>query len=166
MSDDFTILSISTGPSGANETIKVSFNLARVTVVNGVAAYPLGWTPATAGWREVSVTVGSIFQHVLLLATLVVAWPVLTVREGWTRALIALPLAACLLFLGGPLHLLAELWFPIRSELDAEGFWPLLAWNRLMVAGGGLMLAMGMAIFCVAVARRSTFRKAAESNEL
>lgn len=167
ISDDFTILGIGIGQSGTSEALQIRFNLARVVVINGRAAYPMGWTPATAGWMQVSVTLGSITQHVLMLLIVVIAWPAATLREFNTRLIAALPMSATLLLIDVPVTILAEFWFPIRNELDQDGFWPLLAWSRFLMGGGGLMLAMGMAIVSVATGRRyGTSAMTAADNQL
>lgn len=154
LSDDFTILRMDIARLAASETLEIRFNLARTLYFNGRAAHPLGSTLATAGWLQVNVTIGSILQDVALLIIIVLAWPAENSREICARLLICVPLAMVLLCIDVPLTLLAEFWFPFHNEFDEDAFWPLLGWSRFLMGGGGMVLAIGVAIACLVGAQR------------
>lgn len=153
LESDFTILGTDIAREGPNETIRVRANLASPLYVAGRIVYPMGWNRGTEGWLQVNLTLGGVLQYVSLMLIVVLAWPAQRVSEFIVRIAIALPLITLLLLLHAPFTILADLWFPIHDDYDPHSFWPLLAWSRFLMGGGGIAAALLLAIVAIVLAR-------------
>jgi hypothetical protein len=152
LDDDFRILGMDVSTDGGNKTLRVRADLAHAAVVSGQVLYPISPGAELRGWMEVHLALGGVLQYPLLLLIVVLAWPAKTSRELLARIGIALPLAALLLLLAVPSTILAELWFPIHDDYDPGSFWPLLAWSRFLMGGGGQVLGLLMGITAIVLA--------------
>jgi hypothetical protein len=151
--DNFKILGIDIGQDGSNSVMRVRADLARALVFGAKVLQPMNWDQRTAGWMEVSLTLGGILQYALLVLIAVLGWPAATAREFAVRLLISLALIALLLFVQVPFTVLAELWFPIRNDFDPSSFSLVLTWSRFLMGGGGLAMAILAAAIAIVGAR-------------
>ena len=157
LESDFTILGVDFDRDGQSESIRVRANFSHPVYIAGRMLHPMGWDPHTAGWMQVNITLGGVVQYCLLTLILVVAWPAKNRDEFALRLIVALPLMSLSLFVHVPFTILAELWFPIHHDFAPGEFWPLLAWSRFLMGGGGFAIAFSMALASIAIAaRRST----------
>ena len=160
--NNFTILEMDVAHDGPNETLRVRANLARPFSIGATVVYPFGWKPGTEAWMVVNMTLGGVLQYVALMFIAVLAWPVRSLRELAGRVVMTVPLAALLLMLQVPLSILAELWAPLLSDFDPDAFSPLLLWSRFLEGGGGLAIALLLAVITIfSCARRYEERSAA-----
>jgi hypothetical protein len=151
--DNFTVLGMDLSTDRGNRTLSIKADLAHPIHIAGQWLAPMNSNPRTAGWMQVDLTLGGILQYSILLLVIVLAWPAASILEFAVRAGVAVPLVAVLLLIDVPLSILAELWFPIHDDYDAKAFWPLLAWSRFMMGGGGQALALLMGIAAIGLAR-------------
>lgn len=151
LTSDFTFSEVTLDRAGARPNVVFRANLSRVQLVGNGFAYPLGFGSQPRGWYQIELTTGGILQHALFLLIIVLAWPA-AARELLLRGLLAVPLAAVLVLQHVVVTVLAELWFPIHDELAPGAFWPLLAWSRFLMGGGGLVLAMALAALAIMLA--------------
>jgi hypothetical protein len=159
VSRDFTFLGTELDHGSGQPKIVFRANLSRVQLVGNRFVYPLGFGSQPQGWYQVTLTTGGVLQHALLLLIIVLAWPA-TARELLLRCLLAVPLAALLLWQHVAVTVLAELWFVVREEPAPGEFWPLLAWSRFLMGGGGLAIALALAILAIVLAQRLARRPA------
>jgi len=150
---DFTISGVSLDRHGEQPNVVFRANLRHVELVGGHFVYPLGAEADPAGWYQITLTTGGILQYPLLLLIVVLAWPA-SMAGVALRGLLAAPLAAVLILLHVTVTVLAELWFPIHDDIVPGEFWPLLACSRLLMGGGGLVLALAMAMLAIGLAFR------------
>jgi hypothetical protein len=151
LTNAFQILDSQVAQKGHNWVLRTTADFARLLIVNGQVVLPLA--ERGGGWMEVSLTVGGILQYPAMLAISVLAWPA-TLRE-WSVRLLVLPIPVALLLLGSAsFTLLAELWFPVHDELAPAQFWPLLAWSRFLMGGGGLVLALLLSALTIVIAAK------------
>ncbi|MBC7984445.1 MAG: hypothetical protein H7Y02_11380 [Candidatus Obscuribacterales bacterium] len=145
--DDFTVLGLDVAHEGANETLRLKADYSHPIYLEGVGTfiYPMNLDPRTAGWLQVNLTVGGLLQYGLLMLIVVLAWPARGIREMLVRLGLSLPLLAVFLLVAAISTLLAELWNPLHQDFAPQEFWPLLAWSRFLMGGGGAMLALVIA---------------------
>ncbi|MEJ0039690.1 MAG: hypothetical protein WDO68_27205 [Gammaproteobacteria bacterium] len=152
---DFKFVGIDVVHDGLGDTLRVQANLTRPIDIAGRTVYPLGWGSRTPGWTLLNFTLGGLLQYAALLLIVVIAWPARSAKELLLRAGITVPLLAFLLLIQIPPTILAELWFPIHADTDANAFWPLLAWSRFLMGGGGFAIALALAIAAIGIAAGS-----------
>ncbi len=153
LDDEFTVFDMNISNDEGKRTLRVRADLAHPVLIAGQWLEPMNSNPSTAGWMQVNLTLGGILQYSILLLIPVLAWPTTGIREFGIRVGLAIPLIAVLLLIDVPLSILAELWFPIHNDHDPDAFWPLLAWSRFMMGGGGQVLALAMGIVAIGLAR-------------
>lgn len=149
---DFSVLALAVNTTDGRDVLHLRADLAHTVIIANQPVYPLRWNPQGAGWLDVRLTLGGVLLYPLLLLIVVLAWPVRGIREMLWRCALSVPLIV-LLLLTTTLTQLAELWFPIHDELDPHSIWPLLLASRLLMGGGGLLLALVAGLAVVAVAR-------------
>ncbi len=154
--DDFTILGMDINHEGPNESLRVRADFSHSIYVAGRVLYPMALDPKTAGWMQVNLTLGGVLQYSLLMLMIVLAWPAASVREFACRFGIAAPLIVFLLLIDVPFTILAELWFPVHEDFDSKSFWPLLNWSKFLMGGGGLALAILLAIVAISAGNQLT----------
>ncbi len=157
LDNDFVVLGMDISSETGNRTLRVKADLARPIQVAGKWIAPMNSDPRTAGWMQVDLTLGGIMQYSILLLIVVLAWPAANLREFSMRVGMALPMVAMLL-INVPSDILANLWFPIHDDYDAEAFWPQLAWSRFMMGGGGQVLALLMGAAAIGLGRLASRR--------
>ena len=128
-------------------------DLAHPVIIGGHTLQPLRWSSQGGGWSQIELTLGSVLAGPLLLLIVVFAWPARPL-EQLLRLVISVPVAA-LLLLTTTLTQIAELWFPIQRELEPGHLWPLLLASRLLMSGGGLIVAALLGLGVVALAQRA-----------
>jgi hypothetical protein len=153
LSADVTISEVSLDRKAAPPAAVFRTNLSRITLIGGNFIYPLGEDGGPDGWYQVTLTTGGILQHALFLLLIVLAWPAQPSTLAW-RMVLALPLAGALLLQHVGVTVLAEIWFPVHDELAPDQIWPLLAWSRFLMGGGGLVLAMVLGALVIGAADR------------
>lgn len=153
---DFHVISVGIGSSNGNEAVQVKANLAHPVYVGAQLIYPFGSRPHTDGWYQVDLMLGGVPVYCLLLLILVVAWPAQRWSVYFVRTALVLPMMALLLFIDLPFTVLAQLWYPLHSRYQPEAFWPLLAWSRFLMGGGGFMIAALMAAMTIRLSARLT----------
>lgn len=151
--DDFKVLGIDIGTVGANEVLRFRADYSHPIHIAGRIIYPMNWNPRTAGWLQVNLTMGGILQYGILMLILVVAWPASNLKEFLSRTALSLPLAALLTMVGVVSTLRAELHGTLHSAYAPHEFWPMLAWSRLLMGGGGILLAFIGTAVCIAIAK-------------
>jgi hypothetical protein len=142
LSDDFAIQSMDAGSRGTNRTLRVRAVLSRPVLVKGHWLQPLRSSSGVVAGIQADMNLRSVLAHGLLLLIVVAAWPARSAFEYGFRLLLSLPFAALLTLLVVSSTVLAEFWFLPHDRFDPDGFWPLLAWSRFLMAGGGFVLAM------------------------
>jgi hypothetical protein len=150
---EFTILDVAMNPDSKLPVVRFRADLSRAVVVNGHVIQPLRAGSQPGGWYEVALTTGGILQQALLLLIVVLAWPARW-RVLALRVLLAMPVAVLLVMQHVAVTVLAELWFPFHDALAPAEIWPLLAWSRFLMGGGGLGLAVGLAALVIGLASR------------
>jgi Na+/proline symporter len=138
----FYLYSMEVVRDGEVSSLRTRANLTQPVPLGERTAYPFGWNGSPIGGYQVMLTTGGILGYALLLLIAVLAWPTARSRELAMRLLLAMPLLAVLLFLGGPLTILAELWNSVRQTANPESFSPLMAVSRFLMGGGGYALAL------------------------
>lgn len=154
LDSDLSILAVEIGHEGPNETVRVRANFSRPIYVAGKSLFPFGWHPGTEGWMEVNLTLGGILQYAAFTIIVVLAWPITKASELALRIAITAPLIALLLLIQVPFMILAEFWFPVHNDIDPHSFWPLLAWSRFLMGGGGVAAAILIGVVAILLARR------------
>jgi hypothetical protein len=100
-----------------------------------------------------TVLVGSVLQPIILLLSIVLAWPA---RNRWTmplRLLFAAPTIVLLLATNAPLGLVGAM-LDFREILPAVAVDPLVYWNDFLQTGGPLVMAIAAGIILVSIADR------------
>jgi len=152
LDSDLHVLDVDIATDGQNKTIRVRAVFTIDAAVSG--QWTLLREPDPRGWTQIEVTLRSVLQHALLLLIFALAWPARSIREGVLRLGISLLMAALLVLVDTPFTILAEIWNPVRQDMGIRGFWPLIAWSRFLMGGGGLALAAGLAVCAIAAAAR------------
>jgi hypothetical protein len=156
--NDFDILSMDIARSGPNDTVRVRADYAHAVFISGKLIYPinLGVKPGESlyGWLQVNLTVGGLLQYGLLMMIVVLAWPLGSWREAAVRLALAIPILFVLLIGNAVSTILAELWSGPHQDFARDEFWPLLAWSKFLMGGGGAMLGLACAAAAIATARR------------
>jgi hypothetical protein len=151
MDDEFRILSVDTAQDGSSESVRIKANLARPIYVGAQVVYPLGSHGQPQGWYQVDLALAGIFIYCVVLLIIVLAWPASRSVEYFARLAVTVPLMGLLLFLDVPFTVLAQLWFPLHSHYQPAAFWPLLAWSRFLMGGGGFVIAAAMALIAIRI---------------
>lgn len=151
---DFKILDLDIVRDGPGDVLRLKADVADVIFIGDNAIRPFS---DRQGWMQVTLAVGGILQHSAFLLIILLAWPARSM-EFVIRVALALPLIGLLIFINLPFTLLAELWFPLHDDYAPDEFWLLLGWSRFLMAGGGLVIAMLLAMAAISVARRFASR--------
>jgi hypothetical protein len=162
--NDFKVLELDIAQEGPNQTLRLRADFANPIVVSDHVLYPLNTDSTVNGWFQVNLTIGGLLQYVLLLLSIVIAWPVKTFREGIVRLLFTLPTVLLFAAINCVSTLLAELWGPVHTQIASDEVWPLLVWSKFLMGGGGIMLAICLAGAIILIAMRfgtDTIRKTA-----
>jgi hypothetical protein len=146
---DFRILGIDVFLDGGVRTLQVRADLAHPLVLAGQVLVPIDWAGTGTGWMEIRLTLGGLLQYPLLQLIAVLGWPAQTSREMLARLASTLPLLVALLALTLPATILAELWYPLHDRLTPGATWPLLAFSRFLMGGGGQALALFLSLLAI-----------------
>jgi hypothetical protein len=151
----FEITDVRLAQFGADEVVRVRGNLSRPLLIGDRIIDPFGWNGAPAGGLQITYTAGGVLEYGALLLILVLAWPARSASELAYRMALALPCAALLPMLIVPLTVVAEFRHGLDGLLGASPPEGSLIASRYLMGGGGWVIALTAAVFCVALARRS-----------
>jgi hypothetical protein len=155
LDDRFIIEDAAVVQAGSTENVRFRANLARPVVVGEQLIYPFGWNGRPLGGIEVRDAAGGVLLYASLMLIAVLAWPFRSATELAARMVLGLVAALLLILIDVPTTTLAELWHALQPEhapFTAENGW--MIWSRYLMGGGGLVLAMLLAVACIALARR------------
>jgi hypothetical protein len=156
LDDTFAVTDIRVSGEGANEVVHFRANLTR-PVDHGLSViYPFGWPGAPEGSFQVTYTLGGIVQYGALTLIAILAWPASGIRELAARMLLCAPILVLLVLFEIPSTVVAELWNIVDGELDSHSLNGWMIWSRFLMGGGGLMIALLIALLCIVIAAPKT----------
>jgi hypothetical protein len=151
----FDITDVRLARFGADEVVRVRGNLSRPLLIGDRIVDPFGWNGTPAGGLQSTYTMGGVLEYGALLLILVLAWPASSALELACRVALALPCAALLPMLIVPFTVVAEFRHGLDDLLGPSASGASLIASRYLMGGGGWVIALTAAIFCIALARRS-----------
>ena len=102
------------------------------------------------------MAVDLVLQPVIMLYTLILAWPVLVYKEYIVRLALGTLLLLILMALDLPLQIIYQHWVNVEKVLhttgNAEGF--LLFWSNFSNGGGLIALSLTIGMISIGIARR------------
>jgi hypothetical protein len=143
---------------GANEVVRFRGNLSRPLLIHGRIVDPFGWNGVPAGGFQITYTVGGVLQYGAVLLIFVLAWPASGLRELVCRLALAVPCAALLPMAIVPFTAVAEFRNGLESLVAPSPPGGLLLASRYLMGGGGWVIALVAAVFCIDCARRLVSR--------
>jgi hypothetical protein len=126
--------------------------------------YPRGWMPGTNGLYQVRLSGFGVLQAPTIFLIVLLAWRARSASEATARVLIALPLFAALLALDAPLDLLGNLQERMLVDAHVHRIAPLFVWDRFLEGGGGVVLALALALTAIVAGRRTCRGRAARAS--
>ena len=100
-----------------------------------------------------STLLGSVLQPLILMLSIILAWPVACLRALPARLLIAVPMMVLLLVVNVPLGFVGVMQ-DFREYLPAAPVTPLVYWNDFVQTGGPSALAIAASVLVVSAADR------------
>ena len=152
----FAITGVDLTRVGANEVVRFRGNLSRPLLIRGRIVSPFGWNGVPAGGLQITYTVGGVLQYGAALLIFVLAWPAEDSRDLARRLLVALPFIALLPITIVPFTVVAEFSHGVESLPGASPTSGSLIASRYLMGGGGWMIALVAAAFCIDHARRAS----------
>lgn len=152
LDDSFVLTEVSVARDGQNAVLRFRANLARPLKEGGRVLYPFGWQGMPLGGYQVHCTLGGVFAYGALLLIVVLAWPARSLRERGARSLLAVPGVALLLLIDIPSTVVAELWNSVEHQFDPHALGGWMIWSRLLMGGGGFVIALLLALACIRLA--------------
>jgi hypothetical protein len=152
LSEEFKVTRLDLVRHDANDTLRIEANLAKPITIGGQTVYPPS-PDSEAGSMQAYLSTGGALKYNLLLIIVVCAWPAQS-KEYAVRLALAIPLTVLLFVMTVPLLILGELWSFWYNALAPGEFSPLLAWQKLLHGGGGLLMALVMAAVAILGAAR------------
>jgi len=144
---------------GASEVVRFRGNLSQPLVIDGRIINPFGWNGTPAGGFQITYTVGGVLEYGALLLIMVLAWPASGLRELACRLALSLPCIALLSLAIVPFTVVAEFRQGLASLLAPTALDGSLIASRYLMGGGGWVIALLTAVFCIDGARRLAIRK-------
>ncbi|MBS1994675.1 MAG: hypothetical protein JSS86_00135 [Cyanobacteria bacterium SZAS LIN-2] len=137
---------------GANAVV-VDADLAHAEYFSGRLWNPLSDRHGGGGAIHVRIRIGEVIQYFVFVAICILAWPAGSYTVIKRRLSIGLPLGLVLVLLNFAITVQADLWHILEGtdHLTIDG--PLL-WGRFLMGGGGLMIAICIAVVAVHLAAR------------
>jgi hypothetical protein len=148
LDDHYRIVALTVGAEGADTAVRLRVVIARPIVIAGHVI------PADArAWAEVTTTVGTLLQPLLIFLDLLLAWPTRRWQEWPLRLALVAPVAVTLVTVNTPFTLWAYLWDMHVRAYEPDRFSPLLIWSHLLDGGARLLLgALGAMAACIVAA--------------
>ena len=150
----FDITDVRLARFGADEVVRVRGNLSRPLLIGDRIIDPFGWNGVPAGGLQTTYTVGGVLEYGALLLILALAWPASGALELACRVALALPCAVLLPMLIVPLTVVAEFRHGLDGLLGPSPPGGSLIVSRYLMGGGGWVIALTVAVVCIALARR------------
>lgn len=139
---------------GANEVVRFRGNLSSPLLIHGRVVNPFGWNGMPAGGLQITYTLGGVLQYDAVLLIFVLAWPVNGLWELARRLALALPCLAILPLAIVPFTVVAEFRHGVESLVEQSSSSGSLIASRYLMGGGGWVIALLAAAFCIDCARR------------
>jgi hypothetical protein len=155
----FDVTDVQLARFGADDVVRVRGNLSRPLLIGDRIISPFGWNGTPAGGLQITYTMGGVLEYGALLLILVLAWPAASALELGCRVAIALPCAALLPMLIVPFTVVAEFRHGLAGLLGPNPPGASLIASRYLMGGGGWVIALMAAAFCIALARRNSRAK-------
>ncbi len=140
---------------GQSPTVRLRANLLEPVEFAGHTVLPFGWLGRVPeGGYQVTQSLTGLLQYPVLVMLIVLAWPASTLMVLLLRVALGLPMAAFVLLCEAPMTMVAELWSLVRNQADpgATCYW--MIWSRLLMGGGGLLIAGILGATAVMLAQR------------
>ena len=145
LDDTYQLKSLALDTEGADRVLRLVVSQQRYIHLAGKL-----FEPNPMGRAHASTLVGHVWLPVVVLVALVLAWPTPSLAHWLWRWPRLVPAMALLVALNVPLVLWAGIW-RLHVDAFAPGIWsPLLIWADFMQAGGEHVLALGLAVLCLA----------------
>jgi hypothetical protein len=145
LDDTYELKSLALDTEGADRVLRLVVSQRRYIHLAGKL-----FEPNPMGRAHASTLVGHVWLPVVVLVALVMAWPAPSLAQWLWRWPRLVPAMALLVALNVPLVLWAGIW-RLHVEAFAPGLWsPVLIWADFMQAGGEHVLALGLALLCMA----------------
>lgn len=132
--DRFAILHLGIDRNAQDTVIRL-----RVNPVRPIALGAHVSRPHPQGWLEVTTTVGTMLQPLVLALAIATAWPS-TWRARMRAGALALVLSLTFLAVDVPMTLHAYVWDMLVFHFDPQRFSPLMAVHGFLTGGGRLAL--------------------------
>jgi len=139
---------------GASDVVRFRGNLSQPLLIDGRIINPFGWNGMPAGGFQITYTVGGALQYGALLLIFVLAWPASGPRELVCRLALSVPCIALLSLAIVPFTVLAEFRQGLVSLVAPTALDGSLIASRYLMGGGGWVIALLTAAFCIDGARR------------
>ena len=149
MDDQYQLIDLSIKNVGSEQAFYLKVNLAKPLILGGHFIVPDERGIATA-----SSIVAHVWQIVVILLAVLVAWPMASNVDYVRRLAISIPVLIIILMLDMPFSLLATLWRLVLDQLSLESFSPLILWNEILESGGRLVLGLVGGLLTVWLAER------------
>lgn len=153
----FAITDVRLTRVGANEVVRFRGNLSRPLLIRGRIVNPFGWNGMPAGGLQITYTLGGVLQSGALLLIFLLAWPASGLRQLVCRLALTLPCVLLLPVAIVPFTVVAEFRNGLASLFDptfADAAGGALIVSRFLMGGGGWVIALVAAVFCIDGARR------------
>ncbi len=150
----FDVTDVRLARFGADDVVRIRGNLSRPLLIHDRIIEPFGWDGMPAGGLQITYTAGGVLQYSALLLIVVLAWPASAVLELVCRVALALPWAALLPMTIVPFTAVAEFRHGLDSLFGPSPPDGALIASRYLMGGGGWVIALTAAVFCIACARR------------
>ena len=150
----FDITDVRLDRFGADEVVRVRGNLSRPLLIGDRIIDPFGWNGTPAGGLQSTYTMGGALEYSSLLLILVLAWPASSALELFCRVALAVPCAALLPVLIVPFTVVAEFRHGLEGLAGPSPPGGSLIASRYLMGGGGWVIALMVAVFCIVIARR------------
>jgi ABC-type tungstate transport system substrate-binding protein len=150
----FVITDARLSAEGATEVVRFRANLREPVTVAGRLVYPFGSNGMPAGGYEVMYTLRGVLQYSALLLIIALAWPVRGARELAARLFASALFVGLLLLVDVPTTVIAELRHAVETAVDPGALGGWMIWSRFLMGGGGIALALLLAVLAISAGRR------------
>lgn len=112
--------------------------------------------PVSPVHHTVSMHLGFVLQPMVIMLTVMLAWPVSAIRDYFLRLLVGFPLLLLVMLLDIPMQFYYLLWDGMQRSASPDyalvGFW--LYWFNFLNGGGLLALSLACAVITISGADR------------
>jgi hypothetical protein len=145
LDNTYEVQSLTLGKEGADRVLRLVVSQRRYIHLAGRA-----FEPNPLGRAHASTLLGHVLLPLVVLVGLVLAWPAKGLAAWCGRVPKLLPALAMLLAVNVPVVLWASIW-RLHVEAFEPTLWsPLLIWSDFLQAGGEHVVALGLAVLCMA----------------